>query len=99
MFLYSFDNMMKGLIGEKRLHEQIGSGWRLFFYICLHLNKEKELTTTYADMSKVLGFSPSTLKLWRRQLVDNNIVRSFSGGRVVHFKLLEPYQSMLVEND
>lgn len=99
MQLYQLDNMIRGLFDEKRLHERIGSGWRLFFYLCLHVNKEKEFTTKYLNMSKDLGFSLSTLKTWRKYLVDNNVIHSFSGGNVVHFKLLEPYRSMLLENE
>jgi hypothetical protein len=99
MQLYRLDRMVRTLLDEKRLHEQVGAGWRLFFYVCLNLNKEKEFTTTYQNIAKSLGLSLSTLKSWRRHLVDGNVLRSFSGGNVVHFKLLEPYRSMLVEGE
>ena len=99
MQLYQLDSIVRALFDEKRLHVQVGPGWKLFFYVCLNLNKEKEFTTTYQNMAKELGFSSSTIKTWRKHLVDGNVLRSFSGGNVVHFKLLEPYRSILAENE
>lgn len=98
MYSNSLDNIVMGLFDEKRLHERVGNAWRLFLYLCLNLDLEKECTTTYLKISKDLGVSQSTLKSWRKELVDNSVVRSFSGGTTVHFKLLEPYRNMLEGN-
>lgn len=91
--------LVTSLFDEKRLHEKVGSAWRLFFFICSNSDNEKELTTSYPLISQRLGVSISTVKTWRKILVKNLVVRSYTGGHVVHFRILEPFKAILQDRE
>ena len=95
---YQLDRLVRGLFDEKRLHELVGSAWKLFFFICSNLDEEKELTTSYPVIAQRLGVGISTVKTWRKYLVKNTVIRSYTGGNVVHFRVLEPFKTLLREN-
>lgn len=92
------ERLVRGLFDEKRLHERVGSAWKLFFFICCNLDEENELTTSYAVIAQRLGVGVSTVKTWRKYLVKSMVIRSYMGGNVVHFRVMEPFKTFLREN-
>jgi len=98
MYACQLDRLVRGLFDEKRLHERVGSAWKLLFFICSNLDEEKELTTSYPVIAQRLGVGISTVKTWRKYLVKNTVIRSYTGGHVVHFRIMEPFKTFLSQN-
>lgn len=89
-------NALIGFVLETRgEREKIGPAWLLFCDIAQHLDEEGFYTTTYSKLAKKYGVAVITVKKWREHLHQHSVLESYRNGRLIAFRLLDPYRKFL----
>ncbi len=90
---------MEFLLKTPGEREKIGPAWFLFFDVAYQADSGGLYTAMYSELAKRYGVAAITVKKWRQHLFRRAVIESFSRGRSVAFRLLEPYRSFIKASD
>lgn len=87
---------LKKILASPQHRKAIGRGaWQLFFYLILHVDEKGVLVTNYKDLEKQMRIPIPTLKSWRKSLVRNGVIQSFTRDGMLVFYVLQPFNQIV----
>jgi len=92
---FDWAGLIRFLLETPGERQKIGSAWPLFLDIVRKVDNSGICFDTYSKMAKRYGVAVITVKKWRKHLHEHSVVESFSQGRTMAFRLLEPYRASL----
>jgi len=97
--IVDWEVLIRFLLETPRELDKVRSAWPLFFDIVRNADQAGMFTSNYSGLARRYGVAVITVKKWRECLYRHFLIQSYSQGRFIAFRLLEPYLSFIKRAD
>jgi len=86
---------LKDILNSPERQDNIGSAWRLYFFLIFNGSEKNRFVTNYHELEKELGAPVATIKKWKERLLEQGVIKCETGKYSFTLIVLPPYDITL----